>query len=376
MFLAQEHLSHPGWEIPLDLGISLISLLYLTKKYLIIFVWYISYIYIYYIIYIISYILYIYILYHIYIYYHIYYIIYIISYILYHLSLYSPILNSHHLSRIPSSTGSRCSARPYWNPPGWPHGHQTSHQTSHQSEGLGAGLQTPAAGWLHPPPCRRIPWKNQQKTRAKSPSWEKSGRKFLKKIVTKCRNWKGFLENPKSLDKFEVGFRSTVSVVSSSNHAMPCPPHFGPNIQMCGHHSDRFLHFLTRFTVEGIMAIWSHGSKPIGSMYAIYGNIYHQNTPVMLALIYHTWIRHGKSTCPIPQSRENKQAIAAKNALTKVNFRITLRTGWRISWAIWWKVATAALRSSLKRFLAMCPTCPCPCGRHGMKKSLEIHYTK
>ena len=28
-------------------------------------------------------------------------------------------------------------------------------------------------------------------------------------------------------------------------------------------------------------------------MYAIYGNIYHQYTPVMLASIYHTWIRHG-----------------------------------------------------------------------------------
>ena len=28
-------------------------------------------------------------------------------------------------------------------------------------------------------------------------------------------------------------------------------------------------------------------------MYAIYGNIYHQYTPFMLALIYHTWIRHG-----------------------------------------------------------------------------------
>ena len=31
---------------------------------------------------------------------------------------------------------------------------------------------------------------------------------------------------------------------------------------------------------------------PIGSMYAIYGNIYHQYTPFMLAYIYthHTWI--------------------------------------------------------------------------------------
>ena len=29
---------------------------------------------------------------------------------------------------------------------------------------------------------------------------------------------------------------------------------------------------------------------PIGSMYVIYGNIYHQYTPVMLASIYHTWI--------------------------------------------------------------------------------------
>ena len=29
---------------------------------------------------------------------------------------------------------------------------------------------------------------------------------------------------------------------------------------------------------------------PIGSMYAIYGNIHHQYIPVMLASIYHTWI--------------------------------------------------------------------------------------
>ena len=39
---------------------------------------------------------------------------------------------------------------------------------------------------------------------------------------------------------------------------------------------------------------FSFGSSPfpIGSMYAIYGNIYHQYTPVMLAYIYiyHTWI--------------------------------------------------------------------------------------
>ena len=34
-------------------------------------------------------------------------------------------------------------------------------------------------------------------------------------------------------------------------------------------------------------------SVPIGSMYAIYGNIYHQYTPVMLAYIYHTWILWG-----------------------------------------------------------------------------------
>ena len=31
-------------------------------------------------------------------------------------------------------------------------------------------------------------------------------------------------------------------------------------------------------------------SFSIGSMYGIYGNIYHQYTPVMLALTYHTWI--------------------------------------------------------------------------------------
>ena len=32
---------------------------------------------------------------------------------------------------------------------------------------------------------------------------------------------------------------------------------------------------------------------PIGSMYAIYGNIYHKYTPVMLAYIAAPWIRHG-----------------------------------------------------------------------------------
>ena len=32
-------------------------------------------------------------------------------------------------------------------------------------------------------------------------------------------------------------------------------------------------------------------------MYAIYGNIYHQYTPVMLAYIPYDWIRHGY--CPI-----------------------------------------------------------------------------
>ena len=32
---------------------------------------------------------------------------------------------------------------------------------------------------------------------------------------------------------------------------------------------------------------------PIGSIYAVYGNIYHQYTPVMLAYIPAPWIRHG-----------------------------------------------------------------------------------
>ena len=51
-------------------------------------------------------------------------------------------------------------------------------------------------------------------------------------------------------------------------------------------------------TRTGMM--WSHRmpagfaaaitSYPVGSMYAIYGSIYHQYTPVMLAYIYHTWI--------------------------------------------------------------------------------------
>ena len=37
---------------------------------------------------------------------------------------------------------------------------------------------------------------------------------------------------------------------------------------------------------------WCIYIYPIGSMYAIYGNIYHQDTPFMLAYIYiyHTWI--------------------------------------------------------------------------------------
>jgi hypothetical protein len=38
-------------------------------------------------------------------------------------------------------------------------------------------------------------------------------------------------------------------------------------------------------------------NNPIGSMYAIYGNMdpifYHQYTPVMLAYIPAPWIRHG-----------------------------------------------------------------------------------
>ena len=48
---------------------------------------------------------------------------------------------------------------------------------------------------------------------------------------------------------------------------------------------------------------------PIGSMYAIYDNIYHQYTPVMLALIYqHQPVRHGlvplfSLANPIPSSK-------------------------------------------------------------------------
>ena len=38
---------------------------------------------------------------------------------------------------------------------------------------------------------------------------------------------------------------------------------------------------------------WQRLEYPIGSMYAIYGNIYHQYTPVMLAYIPAPWIRHG-----------------------------------------------------------------------------------
>ena len=34
-------------------------------------------------------------------------------------------------------------------------------------------------------------------------------------------------------------------------------------------------------------------SSPIGSMYAIYGNIYHQYSPFILAYIPAPWIRHG-----------------------------------------------------------------------------------
>ena len=36
----------------------------------------------------------------------------------------------------------------------------------------------------------------------------------------------------------------------------------------------------------------SGNASPMGSMYGIYANIYHQYTPVLLASIYHTWIRH------------------------------------------------------------------------------------
>ena len=32
------------------------------------------------------------------------------------------------------------------------------------------------------------------------------------------------------------------------------------------------------------------GDIPIGSMYATYGNIYHQYTPNVSIYIYHTWI--------------------------------------------------------------------------------------
>jgi hypothetical protein len=38
---------------------------------------------------------------------------------------------------------------------------------------------------------------------------------------------------------------------------------------------------------------YDYDQYPIGSMYAIYGNIYHQYTPVMLAYIPAPWIRHG-----------------------------------------------------------------------------------
>ena len=42
-----------------------------------------------------------------------------------------------------------------------------------------------------------------------------------------------------------------------------------------------------------LFEFWMVNSLPIGSMYAIYGNIYHQSTPVMLAYIAAPWIRHG-----------------------------------------------------------------------------------
>ena len=38
---------------------------------------------------------------------------------------------------------------------------------------------------------------------------------------------------------------------------------------------------------------YDYDQYPIGSMYATYGNIYHQYTPVMLAYIPAPWIRHG-----------------------------------------------------------------------------------
>ena len=38
------------------------------------------------------------------------------------------------------------------------------------------------------------------------------------------------------------------------------------------------------------LSIWLYGSLPIGSMYVIYGNIYHQYTPFMLPYIPAPWI--------------------------------------------------------------------------------------
>ena len=43
-------------------------------------------------------------------------------------------------------------------------------------------------------------------------------------------------------------------------------------------------------TIRPNMAQLRTASLPIGSMYAIYGNIYHQYTSVMLAYIPATWI--------------------------------------------------------------------------------------
>ena len=46
-------------------------------------------------------------------------------------------------------------------------------------------------------------------------------------------------------------------------------------------------------TVPSLMNPETTATIPIGSMYVIYGNIYHQYTPFMLAYIPAPWIRHG-----------------------------------------------------------------------------------
>ena len=63
-------------------------------------------------------------------------------------------------------------------------------------------------------------------------------------------------------------------------------------------------------------------------MYAIYGNIYHQYTPVMLASIYHTWILRVYSTVLhvfLPVSTWSNHAESIYIPLNLIHFLKTLQ---------------------------------------------------